>query len=338
MMGRVEIRTDRDKAIHVPAPVALVGIGSLVLAAFLAAFDPAAVRTASLDRRADQLLRWEHGEESRLTAAVDAVEVPLRELRREALIRGIAPIGLLAPTPCTGTPAEHASAHLEEAARLSSALAAAHSAERAAVNGVAADMSGDANGVLPSRSPIDLSRDVALFETGAGTGAPGGVHVTSLEGERLDPFTGHSRAHRGLDIAAPPGTPVVAPAIGTVVFAGSVDPNLDQSRGLLGNYIELRHGQTGFTTLYGHLSRIDVRTGQLVRAGDRIGAVGSSGHSTAPHLHYQVMKDGEAQNPLAFIADAILVQDGKSVWYARDASLAGRARGSARGDSTKEVR
>ena len=119
--------------------------------------------------------------------------------------------------------------------------------------------------------------------------------ITDGFGRRRDPFTGRWAIHRGLDIAARVGTPVVAPADGVVVETG-------RERGF-GRIVRISHG-TGYTTIYGHLHRILVRPGQKVHRGETIGLVGSSGRSTGPHLHYEVHKNGRAVNPLYYILDA----------------------------------
>ncbi len=119
--------------------------------------------------------------------------------------------------------------------------------------------------------------------------------ITDGFGRRRDPFTGRLAIHKGLDIAARVGTPVVAPADGVVVEAG-------RERGF-GRIVRIAHG-TGYTTIYGHLHRILVKPGQTVHRGETIGLVGSSGRSTGPHLHYEVQKNGRAVNPLYYILDA----------------------------------
>ena len=299
---QIEIHTSGFTAIHIPAPIAIIGLAGIAIAVILAALDPAQVRFAMVDRQATQLASWEQASDARIASRAEALEAPLRELRREALMRGIAPEGDLAPSLCDGTPEAHAAGHVEEITRLSEALAVKHSGEAAPES------------LLPSRSPIDLAGDIPVVET---KWIPNSVRVSSKEGERTDPFSGEEKEHKGVDIAAPTGTAVIAPAGGVVEFAGSVSPNVDHFRALLGNYVRIKHGTTGFVTIYAHLSKVDVKTGQTVHSGDRLGAVGTSGHSTAPHLHYQVMKDGLPVNPLAYIADVILVKDGKSVWYAK---------------------
>jgi murein DD-endopeptidase MepM/ murein hydrolase activator NlpD len=111
-------------------------------------------------------------------------------------------------------------------------------------------------------------------------------------GYRIDPFTGQVKMHEGLDIAAPPGTPIIAPADGTVKFAG-------ERRGF-GLTLELDHGY-GYTTLYGHCQRIDVEEGNKVTRGDVIAHVGNTGKSTGPHLHYEVRVSQIPVNPIHYI-------------------------------------
>lgn len=116
-----------------------------------------------------------------------------------------------------------------------------------------------------------------------------GFRFTSPYGQRW------GRAHEGVDFAAPTGTPVHAPGDGEVVFAGW------QSG--YGNLIKVRHA-LGTETRYAHLSKIHVKVGQKVSRGDRIGAIGNTGRSTGPHLHYEVRVDGRAVNPMSFIKAA----------------------------------
>ncbi len=119
--------------------------------------------------------------------------------------------------------------------------------------------------------------------------------ITDGFGPRIDPITRQAAFHGGLDIAAAFGTPVKAPADGLVVFA-------DREAGY-GRVVKLNHGY-GFVTIYAHLDRVLVREGQRVKRGEVIGRVGMSGRTTGPHLHYEVWKDGEKQNPLHYILDA----------------------------------
>lgn len=114
----------------------------------------------------------------------------------------------------------------------------------------------------------------------------------SAFGYRADPIAGGRAMHEGLDFAAEEGTPVVAAADG-VVLSASEHPEY-------GNLVDVDHGD-GLTSRYAHLSRIDVKPGSLIKRGERIGAVGSSGRSTGPHLHFEVRMLGVAQNPAYFL-------------------------------------
>lgn len=111
-------------------------------------------------------------------------------------------------------------------------------------------------------------------------------------GYRSDPFTKVRKFHAGMDFSAKTGTPVYATGDGVVDRA-------DNTASGYGNHIVIRHG-FGYETLYGHLSKYKVRAGQRVKRGDVIGYVGSTGRSEAPHLHYEVHKNGEVVNPLNF--------------------------------------
>jgi murein DD-endopeptidase MepM/ murein hydrolase activator NlpD len=112
--------------------------------------------------------------------------------------------------------------------------------------------------------------------------------ITSPFGWRSNPFGGAPEFHQGLDIAAPSGTTVTAAAGGTVIMA--------QWYGGYGNYILIDHGG-GYSTGYGHLSAIYVTSGQSVQRGQAIGAVGSTGQSTGPHLHFEVRIAGKPVDP-----------------------------------------
>ncbi len=119
-----------------------------------------------------------------------------------------------------------------------------------------------------------------------------GAHESSGFGVRDDPFTGRPAFHPGQDFAGAYGSPVYVTAPGVVSFTGQ--------RNGYGNVIEVDHGH-GFKTRYAHLSAISVTVGQHVAAGQRIGAMGSTGRSTGTHLHYEVWVDGKPQNPLRFL-------------------------------------
>jgi len=118
-----------------------------------------------------------------------------------------------------------------------------------------------------------------------------GARLSSRYGNRVHPILGGVRHHDGIDLAAPAGTPVRAAADGVVAYRGR--------NGGYGRYIRLDHG-FGLQTAYGHLRgyAIGLAAGRRVRQGQVIGYVGSSGLSTGPHLHYEVIRDGRTLNPL----------------------------------------
>ncbi len=119
-----------------------------------------------------------------------------------------------------------------------------------------------------------------------------GGYLSSRFGRRIDPFTGRPAFHRGLDFSARIGTPVHAPAAGRVTRASR--------KGSLGQLIEIDHGN-GVFTRYGHLDQFLVKKGDWVRRGQVIGRVGTTGRSTGPHLHYEVVQNGKWQNPWLYI-------------------------------------
>lgn len=116
--------------------------------------------------------------------------------------------------------------------------------------------------------------------------------LTSSYGSRKDPITGEADFHAGLDISASRGTAVFATADGTVEAVGY--------NGDYGNSIEVGHGY-GIRTRYGHLARYLVRSGQTIKRGDVIGYVGATGRTTGPHLHYEILYNGQPINPLKFL-------------------------------------
>ncbi|HYF16519.1 MAG TPA: M23 family metallopeptidase [Ramlibacter sp.] len=127
----------------------------------------------------------------------------------------------------------------------------------------------------------------------------GAGHLGSTFGWRIDPFTGRSALHTGLDFQADPGTPILA-AAGGVVVAQEWHPQY-------GQMVEVDHGN-GLVTRYAHASRAVVRKGDLVKRGQKIAEVGSTGRSTGPHLHFEVLVDGIPQNPQKFLDAGARVQ------------------------------
>jgi murein DD-endopeptidase MepM/ murein hydrolase activator NlpD len=124
--------------------------------------------------------------------------------------------------------------------------------------------------------------------------------VSSRFGRRMDPITGRSSRHWGVDYSARLGTPIFATADGIVTFAGKW--------AAFGNTVEISHG-FDLVTRYAHASKLLVKKGQRVKRGDVIARVGSSGRSTATHLHYEVIRKGRKQNPLAYVLSGKEVTD-----------------------------
>ena len=118
-----------------------------------------------------------------------------------------------------------------------------------------------------------------------------GARISSTYGRRKHPILGYSKSHKGVDFAAPMGTPIPAGGSGKIIFKGW--------RGGYGNYIKIKHNAT-YSTAYGHLSRFNnsLTKGSYVKMGQIIGYVGSTGMSTGPHLHYEIIKNGTQVNPL----------------------------------------
>jgi len=119
--------------------------------------------------------------------------------------------------------------------------------------------------------------------------------ISSGFGWRESPFTGLREFHRGLDISAMRGTPIIAPADGIVISASK--------RYHIGKFIEIKHNDK-YSTLYGHLLQHKVEKGQKVKRGDIIGLMGTTGMSTGYHLHYEVRKDSVSINPCNYILDS----------------------------------
>jgi murein DD-endopeptidase MepM/ murein hydrolase activator NlpD len=123
------------------------------------------------------------------------------------------------------------------------------------------------------------------------------TRIASGFGMRIDPVYGTPKMHKGLDFAAPQGTPIYATANGTVAVAGFTD-------GGYGNHVEINHGY-GYETIYGHMVKVKVHAGEHVTRGEVIGWVGSTGKSTGPHCHYEIHVNGEAVDPVYFFYNDI---------------------------------
>jgi murein DD-endopeptidase MepM/ murein hydrolase activator NlpD len=138
------------------------------------------------------------------------------------------------------------------------------------------------------REMIWVNGDGVGGQTSQGMRMPVSGRVTSGFGNRFHPILGYARMHSGLDLAAAYGSPIVAAADGRVVSAGW--------HGGYGQLVKIIHAG-GIATMYGHMSRIVAHAGASVRQGQVIGYVGSTGLSTGPHLHYEVLRNGRAVNP-----------------------------------------
>jgi murein DD-endopeptidase MepM/ murein hydrolase activator NlpD len=121
---------------------------------------------------------------------------------------------------------------------------------------------------------------------------PSNGWITSYFGHRLSPYAGRVKMHEGLDIGAPYGTPIFAPADGIITFSGL--------KAGFGKFVQIDHGY-GIETLYAHSQKLIVRKGDKVKRGELIAKVGSTGYSTGPHLHYEVRVNGIAVDPLYFV-------------------------------------
>ncbi|WP_298498174.1 M23 family metallopeptidase [uncultured Algibacter sp.] len=127
------------------------------------------------------------------------------------------------------------------------------------------------------------------------------TRMASGYGMRSDPFTKARKMHWGMDFTAPRGTPIYASGDGVVERA-------DSNSSGYGKHIRINHGY-GYTSLYAHLYKYNVRKNQKVKRGDLIGFVGSTGRSEAPHLHYEIFKDGDRINPINFYYGSLTAEE-----------------------------
>lgn len=156
------------------------------------------------------------------------------------------------------------------------------------------------------RAAENLSTANALSDTAARlpfSHPANGARRTSGFGVRFDPFTGRPAFHAGIDFVSAFGAPILTTAPGVVSYAGV--------RSGYGKTVEVDHGR-GFKTRYAHLSAIAVSPGQRVAVGQRVGALGNTGRSTGPHLHYEIWLNGRAVNPYRFLRAGEHVQQARS--------------------------
>lgn len=155
-------------------------------------------------------------------------------------------------------------------------------------------VAGGGLGLAESLAKQIHEQEMRRAEPGA-AGLPTDGQITSGFGTRIDPITGESQMHAGIDIAAPEGTPVRSVRDGVVVFSGE--------RGAAGRLLEIRN-RDGSVASYAHNAALLAETGQSVRAGDVVATVGSSGRSTGPHLHFAVRREGNPVDPTPWLRPA----------------------------------
>jgi murein DD-endopeptidase MepM/ murein hydrolase activator NlpD len=147
---------------------------------------------------------------------------------------------------------------------------------------------------LAALENVILSRDLTQQIRPEGKPTKSGF-ISSYFGERQDPFTGHEAFHRGVDFAGVAGSEVVSVAAGVVTWAGA--------RSGYGSLIEINHGN-GYVTRYGHNQRVLVKVGDTVTRGQAVALMGSTGRSTGPHVHFEVLKNGRQVNPATFLGSS----------------------------------
>lgn len=176
------------------------------------------------------------------------------------------------------------------AAKADALLSKADSVEAAFLKAVET-LSAESSVLPPMSLPV---KDITYAQVGASTG------------RKINPFYKAYVFHTGIDLIVPRGTPVYAPADGTVSVASG-------SRNV-GNVVRIEH-QGGYETGFYHLESISVRKGQKVRRGDKVGTVGMSGKAYAPHLHYEILKDGVNVDPVHYIFASVSPEDYANMLY-----------------------
>jgi murein DD-endopeptidase MepM/ murein hydrolase activator NlpD len=147
------------------------------------------------------------------------------------------------------------------------------------------------SGQFSALENVILGRELSLEIKPSGRPVREG-YISSYFGERMDPFNGEDAFHKGVDFASDAGADVLAVASGIVTWAGP--------REGYGNLVEINHGN-GYVTRYAHAARTLVSVGDQVERGQAVAVVGSTGRSTGPHVHFEVVKDGRQIDPMAFV-------------------------------------
>ncbi|GAB1390885.1 MAG: hypothetical protein AMXMBFR78_18070 [Rubrivivax sp.] len=237
-------------------------------------------------------------------------EMQAKLVRLEALgervsgLAGVKPEELAAPRPAAGAQASGASGSARQPGRPSAPLPTGSGGPFVSVEGstlqqlqqalAGLDEAADWQGDLFAYSESRLFQ-VRLDALRVPSTAPVQGVAGSGFGLRSDPFSGRSALHTGMDFPTEPGTAILAAAAGVVLSAGW-HPEY-------GNLVEIDHGK-GLVTRYAHSRALYVQAGDIVRRGQRVAEVGTSGRSTGPHLHFEVLLEGVPQNPARFLAQA----------------------------------
>lgn len=158
---------------------------------------------------------------------------------------------------------------------------------------LAAELAGESDRLLVMESEL-VSRQVRQGKLVMDTPVGDSGYLSSPFGVRLDPFTGRRARHHGIDFADAAGAPVLAAESGVVVRV--------ESHPQFGHMLDIDHGN-GLVTRYGHTQRVFAKPGDLVKRGQAVAEVGSTGRSTGPHLHFEVLKNGAPINPQRFLAE-----------------------------------
>ncbi|WP_321786259.1 M23 family metallopeptidase [Paraburkholderia sp. J94] len=238
------------------------------------------------------------GEIGRMNASISLLDPRIERLAAQLAQLRQFDERLRAQTP-RGTSTAPAAAHDhsgdDEDGEGGPALAPRRCAEASAARANAHAVAGEVDCMSATLSALEHA--VALHEVALqaypGRRPTDGGRMGSPFGNRIDPFTKRLSFHPGVDLVAPTGTPILAAAGGRVIFAGP--------KAGYGNAVEIDHGN-GFITRYGHASKLDVTPGQVVLPGEHIADVGSTGRSTGPHLHFEVIVRGAQVNPTDYLA------------------------------------
>jgi len=221
----------------------------------------------------------------------EAAELARIEARQLALVEGL--------THYADWRAQRAAAALEKLGLDSASMI--RTAERGAMGGPFENLATEADGSIDPRFVrlgLSIARMDALERGLAGVPQVTPAHkdmISSGFGFRRDPFNGGGAMHKGLDFRGAIGTPISAASDGRVSFVGW--------KGGYGKTVEIMHGN-GLMTRYAHMSRFNAKVGQRVAAGETIGAIGNTGRSTGPHLHFEVRINNRAVNPRTFLETA----------------------------------